>query len=118
MKRHIPLVLIGLAAIAALAWWTHWLDPYLPALAGWRKEAQRTAVGQALTPTPEPRWETTPGRDKAACLRQSGGELNNEFMLCRSGKRELVRVAPDGQRTVLKSEAQREEEGLTRSGAR
>ena len=118
MKRNFTLPLIGLAAVAALAWWTPWLDPHVAPLAEWRKQAQRTAVGQALTPTPEPRWESTPGRDKATCLRQSGGELNSEFMLCRSGKRELVRVAPDGRRTVLKSDALREEEGLRRAGER
>ena len=105
-------LLLALLALAAMAWWTHWLDPHVPQLQGWRQQARQTAVGEALSPEPEPRWQTTPGRSKAECLRQAKGELNADFMLCRSGKRELVRVNHDGSRSVLKSEALAEEQGL------
>ena len=59
-----------------------------------------------------------PGRDKAACLKQAGGELNEQFVLCRSGRRELVRDNLDGTRTVLETKALEEAQGLTPSGTR
>ena len=105
------LLLVALV-LAAVAWWTRWLDPHVPPLAGWRQTAQRSTVGAALSPQPDAAWQTTPGRSKAECLRQSGGELNADFMLCRSGKRELVRVNHDGSRSVLQREALLEAQGV------
>ena len=112
------ILLSALAALLAAAWWTRWLDLYVPPLEGWRQQARQTSVGQSLSPTPEPRWVTTPGRDKAACLKQGGGELNDQYMLCRSGRRELVREHLDGRREVLEVQALKEAEGLTPSKPR
>lgn len=103
---------IGLLALLAVAWWTDWLDPHVPQLSQWRAQAQRTTAGQYLSPTPEPSWVSTPGRDKAVCLRETQGELNEAYVLCRSGKRELVREELDGRRTVLRVEAIAEEQGM------
>ena len=111
-RNFLNWLLFAALVLAAVAWWTRWLDPHVPQLANWRQEAQRSSVGAALSPEPEARWQTTPGRSKAECLRQAKGELNAEFMQCRSGKRELVRVNHDGSRSVLKSEALAEEQGL------
>lgn len=108
---------LGLCVLGVLAtaWWTPWLDAHVPQLADWRQQARHTALGQALSPAPEPHWVTMPGRDKAACLRQTQGELNEAFVLCRSGWRELVRDEVDGRRMVLRREALVEEQGLRRS---
>ena len=57
-------------------------------------------------------------RDKAACLKQTGGELNDQFVQCRSGRRERVRDNPDGTRTVLEVQALKEPEGMTPSTPR
>ncbi|ARU05218.1 hypothetical protein CCO03_11465 [Comamonas serinivorans] len=110
----LTVLLLAVLALAATAWWTRWLDPHVPPLAGWREQAQRSAMGAALSPEPEASWVTTPGRSKADCLRHSQGELNPAFVLCRSGKRELVRVARDGSRTVLRTEPLPEPQGLFR----
>ena len=116
MLKHLLWTMAGLlATLAAAAWWTTWLDPHLPALTEMRRTAQQTAIGQALSPQPEPHWVTVPGRPKTACLRDTQGELNETFMQCRSGHRELVRDHRDGTRTVLQREALREPEGLTPS---
>ncbi len=111
------LVLLALG-LAAAGWLTPWLDPYVPQLEGWRQQARKTPAGQYLSPAPEPRWVTIAPGDKAACLKQAGGELNDQFVLCRSGRRELVRENLDGTRTVLEVKATKEEEGMTPSRAR
>ena len=71
-----------------------------------------TAGRLAPASTPNQRWpspvtpaaatlgDLAPG-DKATCLQRAGGELNTDFMQCRSGRRELVRTNYDGTRTVL-----------------
>ena len=92
---------VAVLAVAAVGWWTTWLDPYLPPLAGWRQQARQTSAGQALSPPPPPRWVTIAPGDKATCLQRAGGELNADFVQCRSGRRELVRTNYDGTRTVL-----------------
>ena len=90
-----------LAGVAAIAWWTTWLDPYVPPLAEWRQQLRQTEAGQALSPPPPPRWVTVPPGDKATCLKRAGGELNADFVQCRAGWRDLVRTHYDGTRTVL-----------------
>jgi hypothetical protein len=111
-------LLFFVAAVLAVGWWTPWLNPYVPGLDAWRQQARKTTPGQYLSATPEPRWVTVPGRDKAACLKQAGGELNEQFVLCRSGRRELVRENLDGTRSVLEMQALQEAQGLTPSGTR
>ena len=54
------------------------------------------------------RWEVIEPRDKTSCLSATGGVLNEEYLLCRSGRRELVRDNLDGTYTVLETEALRD----------
>lgn len=105
MARSAWLTLTAVAAlaVAAIAWWTTWLDPYLPTLVEWRQQARRTSAGQALSPPPPPRWVTVAPGDRASCLKRAGHELNADFVACRAGRRELVRTEYDGRRTVLET---------------
>lgn len=114
-KKLLWIALGLLLVLAAAAWWTPWLDPHVPALPAWRQSAQQTAIGQTLSPEPEPQWVTVPGRAKAECLRETQGELNPQYMRCRSGHRELVRENRDGTRTVLEKQLLTEPQGLTPS---
>ena len=97
----LKLLAAALLALLAVAWWTTWLDAYVPPLAEWRQQARQTSAGQALSSPPPPRWVTIPPGERAACLKRAGGELNAEFVQCRAGRRELVRTEYDGRRTVL-----------------
>lgn len=101
------LIVVALAALTvlAVAWWTPWLDPYVAPLSGWRQQLRQTEAGRHLSPAPKPHWITIAPGERAACLRQAGGELNAQYVICRSGRRELVRDNLDGTRSVLQVQA-------------
>lgn len=105
LRQRIGQALAALAlaagAFAAVAWFTDWLDPHVPGLHGWRQQARRSELGRHLAPASKPYWVTVAPGERASCLKKAGNELNDTYLQCRNGRRELVRDEPDGSRTLL-----------------
>lgn len=53
----------------------------------------------------DPQWITIAPKPKEACLKESGGTLNQVYMRCRNGRQEYVRFDANGQKVVLSERA-------------
>lgn len=53
----------------------------------------------------EPQWITVEPKSREACLKESGGTLNQVYMRCRNGRQEYVRFDGNGQKVVLSERA-------------